>query len=192
MHSPIDKFNDWWKTALLNSPLKQKNAICLATVSADGFPNVRFLDLKAVDKEGFKFCSSLSSVKGHEISTNPKVAMTAWWDHIGYQVRVVGIAKDMPSLEADKYWKKRSRHAQITTLSSLQSQVLENVSALRSVIDNTKAQIGDTSIKRPDNWGGYTVVPQRIEFLTFREDRIHLREQYTYTNAQWSKTLLQP
>ncbi len=192
MQNPIDKFNSWWKLAILETPLKKKNAICVSTIGKDGFPNARFVDLKAVDSEGFKFCSHFDSVKGKELHQNPKVALTIWWDHVGLQVRVIGIAKKITNDEAIKYWEGRSRAAQLTTLSSQQSQPMESESRLRQNLANIKEFMGVSKIEKPSNWGGYVVIPRSIEFLTFREDRLHLREHYEYSNSQWNKSLLQP
>lgn len=192
MQNPIDKFSDWWKTATANTPLKQKSAVCVSTIGKDGFPNARFVDLKGVDKEGFKFCSYLDSEKGQELSVNPKVAITVWWDHVGYQVRVNGVAEEMPSDDAEKYWKSRSREAQLTTLICNQSQILESESALLRSLERARESMANSSIDKPPNWGGYVVLPRRMEFLTFREDRLHLRERYENISGHWAKTLLQP
>ncbi len=95
--------------------MQQKNAVCVSTIDEMGFPSGRFVDLKSVNDSGFVFCTYIDSVKGKEILRNPKVAMTVWWDHVGYQVRVVGVAEPIDETEADSYWTSRSRSAQLTT-----------------------------------------------------------------------------
>jgi pyridoxamine 5'-phosphate oxidase len=192
MENPLEKFNLWWTEALLTSPLKQKNAVCISTIDSNGYPAGRFVDLKEVNQEGFIFCTHLNSAKGQHINENSKVAMTLWWDHVGYQVRVVGVAHVLEEGEAVTYWKTRSKDAQLATAAFEQSQPLMSEHDLESRVEAISNQHINSDIPKPDTWGGYCVKPRSIEFLTFRESRLHLRELYTINEKVWSKTLLQP
>lgn len=192
MDCPIAKFNLIWNKALENSPLIQKSAVCVSTIDADGFPQSRFVDLKSADKNGFIFCTYLDSNKGNEIQHNPKVSLTIWWDHIGMQIRIVGEAKQISELTASEFWNTRSRDAQLTTTSFKQSQKLSSESELDAKFVQIEQQMQGHDILKPDNWGGYAIQPLSIEFLTFKESRLHLRELYKSKNDQWHKTLLQP
>ncbi|KZN59647.1 pyridoxine/pyridoxamine 5'-phosphate oxidase [Pseudoalteromonas luteoviolacea] len=192
MEHPIQRFLIWWERAIKNSPLKQKSAVCVSTINNEGFPAARFVDLKSVSNDGIVFCTYLDSAKGKEISICNKVALTAWWDHIGYQIRVTGRATPLPDEEADRYWKTRTTDAQITTHVCEQSQPLANPNEL---VDKVAAINRDNSLNpsiRPINWGGYSVVAHSIEFLTFKEDRLHLRELFTLNDGVWTKSFLQP
>ncbi|MCF6443015.1 pyridoxal 5'-phosphate synthase [Pseudoalteromonas luteoviolacea] len=192
MDSPINKFKVWWQESKVDSPLKQKSAVCVSTIDEHGFPSGRFVDLKAVSEEGFVFCSYFDSAKGKHISHNPKSAMTFWWDHVGYQVRVIGHSQEISELEADSYWVTRTRSAQLTTTAFDQSAPLESEAFLDTRLNEALLQFGDQSVPRPKNWGGYIVKPVSIEFLTFRESRLHLRELYENSDGCWNKQLLQP
>jgi hypothetical protein len=92
MESPMEKFTQWWEAALVQSPLNQKSAVCVSTVGQDGMPSGRFVDLKGADEDGFTFCTYLDSAKGAEIRENPNVALTIWWDPVGYQGVQIGTA----------------------------------------------------------------------------------------------------
>jgi pyridoxamine 5'-phosphate oxidase len=192
MENPIEKFNTWWKSALLNSPLNQKNAVCISTIDDDGYPSGRFVDLKAVNEFGFVFCTCLNSAKGQHINENPKIALTLWWEHVGYQVRVLGMAQPIHENEAVTYWKTRSKEAQLTTTAFEQSQPLTSEEDLQTRVENISEQFKNSEILKPNTWGGYLIKPHSIEFLTFRESRLHLRELYTLGEDVWSKSLLQP
>ena len=192
MIDPIEKFKGWWALATENSPLKHKNAICVSTVDANSCPNARFVDLKSVNESGFIFCSYYDSDKGREISNNANVALTIWWDHVGYQVRVVGRASRILDQEADKHWKSRSADAQLTTSLSDQSKILSSSGYLQNKLESARSQLDGKPIPRPENWGGYIVAPNKIEFLTFREDRLHLRELFIWKSTEWDAQLLQP
>lgn len=191
-HDPISYFCDLWKTASINTPLKQKNAVCISTINNDGFPEGRFVDLKEVDNRGFVFCSYLDSNKGKQISANPKVAMTIWWDHIGLQVRVVGKANKISNQAADQYWNGRSRSAQITTTCFAQSQPIDSEEQITKRFKAAQKELESTNVPKPKTWGGYLISPLSIEILTFKESRLHLREYFKRDEENWNLTLLQP
>lgn len=192
MENPIAKFNEWWTLAKKDSPLQQQSAVCVSTVKHDGFPSGRFVDLKAANENGFTFCTFMDSNKGCEISHNAKVAITAWWDHVGLQVRVIGVAELISDDEANLHWRSRSRDAQLTTLSCKQSQELKNKQALEDQLQQARNTFAGIDIPRPPNWGGYSVKPISIEFLTFKPSRLHIRELFLLNAEGWVKTLLQP
>ena len=192
MNSPMQKFYEWRDIALFNSRLTHKQAVCVSTINKDGFPNGRFVELKEANNRGFSFCTFLDSTKGTEIAQNPKIAMTIWWDHVGFQVRIMGYAKALPETEATKFWQMRSRDAQIASLSSKQSQELKNETQLFEQVKVLNKTYLDCPIPKPENWGGYIVEPNQIEFLQFKENRLHIREVYTLKKKDWIKTYLQP
>jgi len=192
MTDPIAKFIDWWGEALSDTPLKQKNAICVSTVDETGCPNARFVDLKAVDEGGFTFCTYYESDKGKEIAKNPRTAITVWWDHVGYQVRVVGRASKISDQEAEEHWSGRSVEAQLTTAASHQSKVLKSEYELQLAVEAARQKNIGKTVSRPKSWGGYRVIPDRVEFLTFRDDRLHRRELFTRKKRAWEIRLLQP
>lgn len=192
MQQPILQFEKWWREALTDSPLQQKSAVCISTIDEHGFPAGRFVDLKSVSETGFVFCTYLDSAKGRQITFNPKVAMTIWWDHLGYQVRIVGQAHQIPAVEADHFWNTRSRSAQLTTTAFEQSAAMASELELNSRLQHVAASYADQPIPRPANWGGYCIKPVSIEFLTFRQSRLHLRELFEHRAEGWVKQLLQP
>lgn len=192
MKNPLLQLAEWWSFAIEASPLNLKSAVCLSTIDKMGFPNSRFVDLKDIDLEGVIFCSSYNSRKGDDIKNNPKAGITAWWDHVGYQIRVVGNAVKVSEDEATRYWESRNRSAQIATLSFNQSQILDNFELLEENFLITDSKYGIDPIAKPNNWGAYKIVPHTIEFLQFNESRLHLREHFQIENGKWSRCLLQP
>jgi pyridoxamine 5'-phosphate oxidase len=188
----IAKFQDWWRQARNDPSLKHKGAVCVSTIDDDGFPNARFVDLKAATTDGFTFCTFYDSKKGGEIDRCPKVALTLWWENVGYQVRVQGVAARISRSAASVYWQSRSRDAQLTTLCSRQSEPLVSSAQLLDQLASLRTSYGDRDIPVPDNWGGYTVKPFSVEFLTFKVDRLHLREHHLRVDDRWSAQLLQP
>jgi pyridoxamine 5'-phosphate oxidase len=192
MQNPMERFNALWRRAVAHSPLKQRSAVCLSTIGQDGFPNSRFVDLKEADDRGLVFCSYLDSAKGRDISRNPKVALTAWWDHIGIQVRFQGTCVRIADEDADKHWRSRSRDAQLTTTAFRQSEPLENPESLRSILEATRVRCHGSEIERPVTWGGFRLLPSFVEILEFMEDRLHVRTCYATVGGAWKLSYLQP
>ncbi|WP_125719680.1 pyridoxine/pyridoxamine 5'-phosphate oxidase [Pseudoalteromonas rubra] len=192
MNHPIEQFQHWWQQAKADPTLKQRSAVCISTLDAQGFPVARFVDLKAADQDGFTFCTHLNSQKGADLRRNPKVAMTVWWDSLGYQVRVTGLAAEISRTDANRYWQSRNRDAQLTTLACQQSQPLVSMQSIEDALKTLGIQYQEQAIPLPDNWGGFIIHPLSIEFLTFAQSRLHLREFYQYEQGVWHKTLLQP
>jgi pyridoxamine 5'-phosphate oxidase len=192
MNNPIAKFTLWWQAALADSPLQQPGAVCISTIDENGFPAGRFVDLKAVRADGLVFCSDLASAKGRHLAHNPKIAMTVWWDHLGYQVRVTGFAAPITAAEADHFWQTRSRSAQLVTTAFTQSSPLASELDLTTTYDQAAARLSEQAITRPARWGGYGIKPVAMEFLTFSDSRLHLRELFQLEASGWTKQLLQP
>ena len=188
----VDKFQAWWRQAKADPSLKHKGAACVSTIDEDGFPNARFVDLKAATQDGFTFCTFFDSRKGVEIERCPKVALTIWWENVGYQVRIQGTASRITRASAGEYWRSRTRDAQLTTLCSRQSAPLLSERQLLDQLAALRESFGDAEIPLPDNWGGYIVDPVSVEFLTFKDDRLHVRERHTRTGDGWCRQLLQP
>ncbi len=148
--NPILKFNSWWREVKDNLNLKHSGAVCVSTLDENGFPTARFVDLKSVDEAGFIFCTYLDSPKGRDLKRNPKISLTFWWEGFGYQIRVCGLACEIPTVVADDYWQTRSRDAQMTTLSCKQSQPLASEMELHQQFDKVRSHIGTQPVPRPE------------------------------------------
>ena len=190
--NPLELFRQWYAAAQESSPLKHRGAVCVSTVDQHGVPDARFVELKEVSDDGFIFCSHLDSAKGLALTNNPNVALTFWWDHLERQVRVVGQAERISDVRADAFFRQRSRDAQLTSWASHQSSLLDDPTALEHKLHAVQEQFADTPIPRPANWGGYCVVPVRIEFLSFRVTRLHERLLFLRERGVWQQQWLQP
>ena len=192
MEDPIQIFQNWYDEATQDSPLQHPKAVCVSTISPDGIPEARFVALKDVSKMGFTFCSALKSAKGIAIASNSNAALTFWWDRIERQVRVKGIAERISDEDADRYFQERDRDAQLTSIVSEQSAPLEDAGKLEQKLWEVASRFKNRKIPRPENWGGYCIKPNSIEFLKFQKNRFHHRTLYTCNQGKWSKQFLQP
>ena len=189
---PIERFQQYWHQARQSTAVQQKSAVCVSSIDSEGFPQARFVDLKQADDAGFIFCTDYQSAKGAELLANPKAALTIWWEHLSVQIRITGTASRISDEQAKIFWNTRSREAQLTTLSSQQSQVLQNQEHLKQRFSELTLELDGSNIPKPEHWGGFLIQPHRIEFLQFQENRMHIRDLYLRKDNQWLRKSLQP
>ena len=167
-------------------------AMALATVDEDGLPDLRMVLLKDVDPSGFAFYTNLDSAKGRELAANPKAALLFHWKSLRRQVRVRGAAERVTDAEADAYFATRARPSQLGAWASDQSRALDNRETFERRFDEVKQRFEGGDVPRPSHWGGYRVVPDRIEFWTDRPHRLHERRLFVREDDGWSEGLLYP
>lgn len=190
--NPIEKFKKWYKAEREESTVRIPTACCLTSIGMDGYPNARYVSLKEVLDDGFVFTGPLDSQKGIELRTNPKASLTFWWTQTEKQVRIQGDAIQIQDELADGYFKERNKESQLVSTISQQGAKIENLTELISLFERKKLQIDDLEIKRPIQWSGFKVIPKSIEFMEFKNTRLHIRTLFKIKNGAWQKTFLQP
>jgi pyridoxamine 5'-phosphate oxidase len=191
--NPFALFAEWFAEANGSEP-NDPNAMALATVDADGLPDVRMVLMKGYDTDGFVFYSHVASQKGRELAANPKAALLFHWKSLRRQVRIRGAVTPVTEAEADAYFASRPKQAQIGAWASKQSQPLESRFAFEQAIAKVAARhlVGD--VPRPPGWSGWRITPSRMEFWHDRPFRLHDRIEFGRENptAPWTKTRLYP
>lgn len=188
---PIRRFQSWWKQArAAGVPLPE--AMALATADRRGRPSVRYVLLKGADAQGFVFYTNSLSAKARDLQANPRAAIALYWDATGRQVRCEGRVTRVSAAEADAYWASRPRGSQIASAASRQSAPLPNEADLMKRYRELLRHYEGVDVPRPDVWNGFRLIPDRIEFWTRREPRLHRRELFIRSGGEWRMKRLQP
>jgi pyridoxamine 5'-phosphate oxidase len=188
---PFELFDAWFAEARASEP-NEPEAMALATATADGRPSVRMVLLKAHGPDGFTFYTNLGSRKGEEIAGNPNVALLFHWKSLCRQVRIEGSVERVADAEADAYFATRSRDSAIGAWASDQSRPLADLATFEARYEEMKAKFEGMEVPRPDNWSGIRVTPERMEFWTAREHRLHERRLFQRSGSGWCEGLLYP
>ena len=190
--NPIRQFQRWFDEAVRrNLPMAEAMTLCTAT--ADGKPTGRMLLLKGVDESGFVFYTNYRSPKARELDANPFAAMVFYWEPLERQVRVEGKVARISADESDEYFQTRPRESQLGAIASPQSEVIESREVLEQRFRELEDEYRDGTIARPDHWGGYRLVPDRVEFWKGRPGRLHDRLLYELqADGSWKRSRLAP
>jgi pyridoxamine 5'-phosphate oxidase len=167
-------------------------AMALATADASARPSARIVLLRGLDERGLRFFTSYESRKGSDLAQNPHVAAVLYWPRLERQVRIEGDVTKLPEEESDEYFNARPRGHRLAAWASDQSEPLESYALLEERFAHFEQRFEGTEVPRPHSWGGYLLVPSRIEFWQGRPNRMHERTLYTKTGSTWELTHLQP
>lgn len=186
---PFDLFKSWMTDAL--EQISEPNAFVLSTVNTEGKPSSRVLLLRDLDDKGFNFFTNYNSQKSQDIESNPFVCLNFFWYELERQVRVSGRIEKLPSEASEDYFNSRPYESKIGAWSSPQSSVIESRKVLNKNVKDFSSQYTE-DVPRPPHWGGYCIVPDKIEFWQGRSSRLHDRFVYSLEGEEWKIVRLAP
>lgn len=189
---PLRQFQRWLDEAI-KAELPEPNALTLATADRTGRPFARVVLLKDCDADGFVFYTNYRSDKGQQLAENPHAALVFLWLELERQVRVEGIVSKVSAAESEAYFCTRPRESRLGALASRQSQIVANRQTLDHRYQQLDAQYPDDNMPMPNQWGGYRVKPEMLEFWQGRHGRMHDRLRYRWQkDSGWWLERLEP
>ena len=186
-----------WLDEAAGTEPNDPNAIALATVDADGLPDVRMVLLKEIEAAAFLFYTNYGSAKARQIEASGRAAFVLHWKSLRRQIRVRGRVEKEDGAKADAYYASRSLPSRLGAWASHQSQPLKSRASLMAEVARMTALHGTTP-KRPPFWGGFRIIPSQIEFWADGDFRLHDRFKWQRSEAGegaasgWSVTRLNP
>ena len=190
---PLALFEEWFALAREAEP-NDPHAMALASVDADGLPDVRMVLLNARNARGFTFFTNFESAKGAQLLAQPKAAMVMHWKSLRRQVRMRGPVEVVTEAEADAYFASRPKGSQIASAASQQSRPLDSKLTLLDRVSMLATEVDDGLVTRPPHWSGFRLMPTSIEFWKDGEFRLHDRVRFTRTavGQTWTSERLYP
>ena len=190
--NPIKQFNLWFQEAV-KFKIKEPNAMILSTIKKKNKPTSRTVLLKEVDNKGFIFFTNYNSNKGVEIKNNKNVSLNFLWKNMERQIIIEGITKRISEISSINYFNKRPRDSQISAWVSDQSKKIKNKTVLENQYKKMVKKFQKIKvIPKPTCWGGYIVLPNKMEFWQGKKSRLHDRICYKLINKDWKKFRLSP
>ena len=190
---PFVLFQQWFADAVQTEQLPvEPNVMSLATVDADGRPHCRVVLLKGLDDRGFTFFSNYESAKGQQLAASPFAALTFFWPALERQVRIEGRVERVTPQESDAYFQVRPLGSRLGAWASPQSRVIADRAELEGLLAHAEQRFLDQAPECPPHWGGYRLLPERIEFWQGRASRLHDRLNYRLQDGAWLRERLAP
>lgn len=190
---PLSLFRQWFDQAVATEQLPvEPNVMTLSTVDEQGRPHARIVLLKGLDDRGFTFFTNYTSAKGQQLAVRPLAALTFFWPALERQVRIEGRVEKVTPEESDAYYQVRPIGSRIGAWASPQSQVISDREQLQVLLEQTQARFTDQDPHCPPHWGGYRLLPDRIEFWQGRPSRLHDRLNYRLVEGRWLRERLAP
>jgi len=181
---PIEGIALWIRDAT-EAGAPEPTAMCLATASLDGQPSNRFVLMRGLDERGLTFYTNYASRKGEQLDDNPRVAASFWWPLLERQIRIEGYVQRVPPEESDAYFADRPIKSRFASAASPQSREVPDRETLERAVQELTERYPDGP-PRPDWWGGFRIVPDRIEFWQGRRARLHDRFEFSRTPEGWN------
>jgi pyridoxamine 5'-phosphate oxidase len=94
--------------------------------------------------------------------------------------------------ESVAYFQTRGRMSRIGAWASKQSHPLPDRKELEDRVEEMDRRFAGEDVPLPPHWGGYRLIPERIEFWQGRADRLHDRLVFSRTDGAWLAQRLYP
>ena len=181
-----------WLDEAIRAEVMEPTAMILSTAESRGRPSARTVLLKGLTQQGLVFYTNYNSRKGQHLTINPFASTVFFWPELERQIRLEGRVEKVSAGESDRYFNSRPALSRLGAWASPQSRVIPDRSLLEKKLEQIRQQYGEEDIPRPPHWGGYLLLPDRVEFWQGRRSRLHDRIEYTQTANTWKIQRLAP
>lgn len=188
---PFAQFETWINEALA-AEVNEPTAMTLSTASAEGRPSSRVVLLKGFDSNGFVFFTNYNSRKGRDLAENHFAALNFFWPELERQVNISGRTSKVSSEESDEYFESRPLTSRVGAWASDQSDKIDSRTVIMTKAAKLLLKYAIGHVPRPPHWGGFRLVPDRIEFWQGRPSRLHDRICYERNADSWEISRLSP
>ena len=189
---PLEIVSTWIDQAI-EAKVNEPTAVIVGTATPEGRPSMRTVLLKEVLEGRFVFYSNYDSRKGKQIAANPHVALTFLWHEFERQIHIEGTIERLPAAESDAYFAMRPYKSRVGARISPQSQPIPSREYIMMRFAAESLRFVGREVPRPENWGGFSVTPSRIELWQGRDSRLHDRFLYELQeDGTWSLERLAP
>jgi pyridoxamine 5'-phosphate oxidase len=184
-----------WLDVATEAGVVEPNAMVLATTDEDGMPDSRTVLCKDVDEQGVVFYTNYTSQKSHQLRSTRQASVTFPWYALQRQVSLRGKVDKVSAEETRAYWASRPRGSQLGAWASAQSVRVRDRAALDAALAAVERRFAGTDrIPVPPHWGGWRIVPDRVEFWQGRTNRMHDRLRFVQSDLDrtWQVHRLAP
>ena len=188
--NPFVQWQRWYEEG--STQVREPEAISIATVDTTGRISSRMVLLRTFDEQGFVWFTNYNSRKGSDIAATGRAALLWYCEPLGRQVRIEGSVVRVSEAESDAYFHSRPRGHQVGAHASNQSHPLDSRRELEERVRELEASFGEGEIPRPQNWGGFRLIPEHFEFWQHRKDRLHDRVLYDVVDGEWMRARYAP
>lgn len=176
--NPFHQFELWLFEAI-DSGDDHAHAMALSTVGENLMPDSRIVLLRNVSYGGFTFFTNYNSKKGKDLEKNNNAALLFFWTGLERQIRIEGVISKLPAKESDDYFESRPFDSKVGAWVSQQSELISNRAELEKTFEKELKNYENKEVPRPAHWGGYVLIPSKIEFWQGRANRLHDRILYS-------------
>ena len=189
---PMELFTEWLEQAQ-SSGNPMPTAMTLVSVERNGQPSARIVLLKKVAEGRLIFFTNYHSRKSREIRAHARVAAHFFWPEMERQVKIAGIARPIDDADSDHFFQSRPFESNLAAWASPQSEVIPDRQYLEKEFEKYRKKYESSGeIPRPAYWGGFAILPSRIEFWQGGRHRLHDRIEYNKKEERWSWVRLAP
>jgi len=164
----------------------------LATTGKNSLPSNRIVLLKEIQNQGLIFFTNYESKKGHQLADNPYGSVLFFWPELERQIRIEGRIEKTSKEISDNYYLTRPAKRRIGAWASPQSREIPSRKHLADLQSEYEKKFEGKPPQRPDNWGGYILIPYTFEFWQGRPNRLHDRIEYYLDDSDWKIRRLAP